>query len=90
MDDTVTIYRGLTSHNAKNIKAMSWTLNYDTASWFAHRFGEDGTVYEATIDKSHILALFNGRNESEIIVDPKHLMNITEAEEPVAGMSITQ
>lgn len=90
LDDTVTIYRGLTSHNAKNIKAMSWTLNYDTASWFAHRFDEDGTVYEASIDKSNILALFNGRNESEIIVDPKHLMDITEAEEPVAGMSITQ
>jgi len=90
LDDTVTIYRGLTSHNAKNIKAMSWTLNYDTASWFAHRFDEDGTVYEASIDKSNILALFNGRNESEIIVDPKHLMDITEAVEPVAGMSITQ
>ncbi len=89
LEDTVTVYRGVTSHNAKNIKAMSWTLNYDTASWFAHRFGEDGTVYEATIDKSNILALFNGRNESEIIVDPKYLTDITEAEEPVTGMTIT-
>ena len=45
----------------------------DTAEWFAHRFGEEGTVYEAQISKEHILAFFNGRNESEVVVDPKYL-----------------
>ncbi|MBQ7827928.1 MAG: hypothetical protein IJY39_07065 [Clostridia bacterium] len=80
LDDTVTVYRGVTSHNAKNVKALSWTLNYDTADWFAHRFGEDGTVYEAQIDREHIYAYFNRRNEHEVIVDPKYLMDITEAE----------
>lgn len=77
LDETVTIYRGVTSMNAKNVKALSWTLDRDTAEWFAHRFGENGTVYEAKINKEHIYALFNGRNESEVIVDPKHLINIT-------------
>ena len=89
LDDTVTVYRGVTNYNAKNIKAMSWTLDYDTALWFAHRFGEDGTVYNATIDKSHILALFNGRGESEVVVDPKYLMNIEETERPAIGMTIS-
>ena len=80
LEDTVTVYRGVTSHNAKNIRALSWTLSYDTADWFAHRFGEDGTVYEAQIDREHIYAYFNRRNEHEVIVDPKYLMDITEAE----------
>ncbi len=89
-DDTVTIYRGVTSYNAKNIKALSWTTDYQTAEWFAHRFGEEGTVYEAKISKEHILAFFNGRNESEVIVDPKYLMNITEAPEMDTGITQTQ
>ena len=78
LDDVVTVYRGVTSMNAKNIKALSWTLDRDTAEWFAHRFGENGTVYEAQIQKKYIYALFTGRNESEVIVDPKHLMKITQ------------
>lgn len=39
LEDTVTVYRGVTSYNAKNIKALSWTLDRETAEWFAHRFG---------------------------------------------------
>ena len=79
LNDVVTVYRGVTSYNAKNIKALSWTLEQKTAEWFAHRFGEDGTVYEAQIPKQYIYALFNGRGESEVIVDPKHLTDIAEA-----------
>ena len=81
LDDTVTIYRGVTSYNADNVKALSWTLSRETAEWFAHRFDEDGTVYEAKIDKKHICALFTGRNESEVIVDPKQLKDIIIAPE---------
>ena len=80
LDDMVTIYRGVTSMNAKNVKALSWTLERDTAEWFAHRFGENGTVYEAQIQKQHIYAYFSGRNESEVIVDPKHLMELTQVQ----------
>lgn len=80
LDDVVTIYRGVTSVNEKNVKALSWTLDRDTAEWFAHRFGENGTVYEAQIHKQHIYAYFSGRNESEVIVDPKHLTEITQVQ----------
>ncbi len=88
LDEPVTVYRGVTSYNAKNIRALSWTLDYEKAEWFAHRYAEDGTVYEAQINKRHILALFNGRNESEVVVDPKGLTDITEAQAP--NLNITQ
>ena len=74
--DPVTVYRGVTAYNAKNIRALSWTLDYDTAVWFAHRFGEDGMVYQAQIKKEHIFALLTGRNESEVVLDPKYLEDI--------------
>ena len=41
LEDTVTVYRGVTPYNAKNISALSWTLDRKTADWFAHRFGEE-------------------------------------------------
>lgn len=78
LDSPVTVYRGVTSFNAENIRAMSWSLDYDKAEWFSKRFGEEGTVYEAKIPKDHILALFNGRNESEIILNPNYLEEIQE------------
>ena len=89
LDDTVTVYRGVTTHNAKSVKALSWSLSQETAEWFAHRFGEDGTVYEAQIDKKHIYAYFSGRNESEVIVDPSYLTNITEVQDLSSDFLLT-
>lgn len=89
LEDTVTIYRGVISYNADNVKALSWTLDYDKAEWFANRFNEEnGTVYEAQIERLHILAYFDRRNESEIIVDPKYLIDIEEAQSQGSGMSM--
>lgn len=85
--DPLTVYRGVTPYNVKNIRALSWTINYDTANWFAHRFGEDGTVYQAQIPKAHILALFNRRNESEVIVEPDYLTDIEQAPEQDMGLT---
>ncbi len=85
LDAAVTVYRGVTPYNEKNLKSLSWTVNPETAQWFAHRFGEQGKVYQATIAKEHILAYFNGRNESEVIVDPKYLQGIALNEELTFG-----
>lgn len=52
LDDTVTVYRGVTTINSDNLLALSWTLDYETADWFARRFDEDGTVYKAQIDEA--------------------------------------
>ena len=88
LEDLVTVYRGVTSHNADNVLALSWTLDRDKAQWFAHRFGENGTVYEAQITKQHIYAFLNSRGESEVIVDPRGLQDITESQDE--GMALTQ
>lgn len=90
LDDIVTVYRGVTSYNAGNVKALSWTLDQEKAEWFAHRYGEDGTVYEARISKDHIHALFISRNESEVIVDPKYLTDITIVQNQDEAITITQ
>lgn len=89
LDDTVTVYRGVTTINSDNLLALSWTLDYETADWFARRFDEDGTVYKAQIDKEHIFALFNGRDESEVVLDPKYLKDITQAQEPTQGQELS-
>ena len=89
LDNPVTVYRGVTPYNAKSVRAMSWTLDYEKALWFAKRFDSDGAVYTAEIEKSNILALFDGRDESEIVVEPAYLLNIEEYEEENIGFLLT-
>jgi hypothetical protein len=69
LEEEVTIYRGVTSYTAKSIRALSWTLDYETADWFAHRYGKEGRVYQARINREHIYALFNGAGEWEEVPD---------------------
>lgn len=92
LEDTVTVYRGVTSYNAQSINALSWSLDREVAEWFAHRYGGEGTVYEAQVKREHIYAIFNGRNEAEVIVDPKHLIGLTQIQEqqsiPEMGMGM--
>lgn len=76
MDDIITIYRGVTPHNAKNVRALSWTTDIKKAEWFANRFGQSGTVYKTQISKAKVLAYFTSRGESEIIVNPKEIKNL--------------
>ncbi len=81
LGESVTVYRGVTPYNARNVKALSWTLDKAKAKWFANRFGQSGTVYKAEIGKQDILAFFMGRNESEVVLNPYKLKNITEVTE---------
>ncbi len=90
LGNRVTIYRGVTSYNEKSVKGLSWTLSQERAEWFATRFGEEGTVYKAEIDKAHILAYFGGRGEAEIVVEPKHLQNIQVWENPTLKLELTR
>ena len=76
LTETVTVYRGVTSYNAKNVRALSWTLDRSKAEWFAHRFSEDGKVYQAQINKADILAIFTSRNESEVVLNPRKLQQL--------------
>ena len=69
LDDEITLYRGVTSHNKGRKKAMSWTTDKDIAKWFANRFSTNtGEIWEIKIPKERVLCVFDGR-ESEYIVD---------------------
>ena len=85
LEDTVTVYRGVHSAKSNGVNAMSWTLDQETAAWFTGRYRRQGCVYEAKIQKEHIHALFLGRNESEVIVDPKYLTDITQVQSMEQG-----
>lgn len=85
--ETLQIFRGVNKHNESSVNtALSWTLNLETARWFANRFDDnnEGKVYSQTVNKADVLAFFNTRNEMEVLIQPtgKELIhcqpNITE------------
>lgn len=74
MTQRVTIYRGYPQGGTR--KGWSWTLNRRRAEWFANRYtapGDARNVIETTIDKDDIIAVFHGRNEAEVIIDPRSI-----------------
>lgn len=71
LPEKVKIYRGLGSKSRRD--GISWTLSKEKAEWFATRFKDNGEVLTAEANKSDILAFLNGRNEQEIIINPKKL-----------------
>lgn len=78
LPDNVVVYRGINSLNAKNVKALSWTIERKAADWFANRFGGEAAVFQAEINKENIFAFFNKGSEYEVVVDPGYLYNINE------------
>ena len=80
LGDTITVYRGVHSGKSNGIRALSWTLDMDKAAWFAGRYGRQGKVFEARIEKKHICALFLDRGESEVILNPKYLTDISQVQ----------
>lgn len=74
---TFTVFRGVQSGMAKKtIRGLSWTLSHDKAIWFARRFHHSNKVYQATIEKKHVFAYFGGRDEQEIVVNPRMLKGV--------------
>lgn len=72
LDNEITVYRGVTKLNYKNKHALSWTLDYEKALWFANRYSsydedEHRTVLEMKVPKNKVLCYFS--EESEVIVD---------------------
>lgn len=75
------VYRGVAV--GRNPKGLSWTRNYNTAEWFAHRYdkeNEKGYVQVATAKREDVLAYFNARNEDELVISPKSLQEIKRME----------
>ncbi len=74
LPDEIVVYRGVKPNST--YKALSWTLNLDTATWFADRFEKDGKVYKATINKKYVFTYIGERNEFEVVLDYRKLKNI--------------
>lgn len=75
-DNMITIYRGV---DVNNYKGLSWTIDKRIAEWFAKRFvtnGEKCYVFTGKINKKEILAVFNCRNEKEVVCDYRKIKDI--------------
>lgn len=72
----IDIYRGI--NNIKDKHGFSWTLDQSKAKWFAGRFAKDkkGMVLSGHARKSDVIAYLNGRNEKEILINPKVVTDI--------------
>lgn len=68
--ECLTVYRGVAIN--RNPHGLSWTTDYSKAEWFAHRYdtgSEEGYILKADISRSNILAYFDSRGESEVVVN---------------------
>jgi len=77
LPDEIVIYRGLQATKAK-AKGLSWTLNLEKAKWFANRWKKTNKIFKTTIKKKDVFALFTGRGEDEIIINPYKIKEIEE------------
>jgi hypothetical protein len=71
--EALTIYRGATWGRRRG---MAWSTDPERAAWFATRdelHKRDALVYTVTVEPSTVLALLDGRNEAEVVVDPTEL-----------------
>ena len=78
LPDEVTVYRGiLVKDGLKQPYGVSWTTDFEVAYMFANRFaqlGGEAYIIKAEIRKEDILYYYNGRKESEVILDCKDLL----------------
>ncbi len=75
-EDMVTVYRGVGTNSHKG---LSWTTDKGVAEWFAKRFSSNGDkryVFTGRVHKKDIIALFNGRNEKEVVCDYRKVKDI--------------
>ncbi len=54
-------------------RGMAWTTDRERAAWFAARREQHGLVFTVTVEPDAVLAMIDGRDEHEIVVDPSML-----------------
>ncbi len=73
---SLTVCRGFSCRKA--VHGLSWTRDRAIAEWFARRNPDRrGYMATTTIKKAEIIAVFLGRSESEIVLDPRKLHGVT-------------
>ena len=71
LPDVVTIYRGGNSASVPYNEAYSWSVDINTANFFASRRGHsEGYIATANVKKEDILDYFPDGNENEVLVYP--------------------
>lgn len=74
-DGPITVYRGV--GQGREPYGLSWTINEDTARWFANRWkNPDAYMFKGQCYKKDVLAYFNSRGEDELVVSVKDIINI--------------
>lgn len=72
--ESITVFRGTLP---EWVEGMSWTRSMDIAVWFAQRFDRKGVVYTCEAEPTDILAMFDGRGEQEVVLDPSTIKGVT-------------
>lgn len=77
-DGYVSVYRGEQNLSTPNEQAYSWTLDKETAIYFANRFKEStsSVIYEAKVKLDDVHAYITGRSEEEVIVQHRNLKDV--------------
>src|SRR5690625_1845567 len=78
--EIITVYRGGTEYGLFYKRAMSWTLDFNVAEFFANRDPREAKmrhVAKAEIPKKYILDYNNDRQEQEILLIPDKIENIS-------------
>jgi len=81
LPDEFPIYRGFSVEGRED--GLSWTTDKIRAKWFGKRFAElhDGAyLASGVVSKSDVIAHFMGRGESEIVVLPERVRDLTVTE----------
>jgi hypothetical protein len=86
LPDTIEVFRGY-DEQFEDTPGWSWTLDHERARWFARRWsaraGHEPRVAVGEVAKANVAAYIGGRNEAEIIVNPKHVtVRRTDVPEP--------
>lgn len=77
-DDVISIYRGEGSQSTPYQRAISWTTDINQAYFFAGwRGGESARIISAKVRKPDVLEYISDRGESEIIVLPAKVTDIS-------------
>jgi hypothetical protein len=70
LPETITVYRGGLGDDPRLlVRGLSWTLSFEVAAWFAHRFAgkHRPLVISAEMPRASVIYFCDGRSEQEVV-----------------------
>lgn len=81
LPDEFAVYRGIQERDDEvNEDGLSWTTDKVRGKWFAKRWlsvGDTCWLAQGVVSKKDVIAHFNGRGESEIVILPEDVRDVT-------------